>query len=109
MGKIEGIRIQNYGPLKDITLGKNFISSKYESFGESGFSYRGKRKRKEYFCRCILVLLLIVWKLGRKQHAMRIIGAAMTRFRHKEAIIRFLLNCVIGNPVMSDPLSMSWL
>ncbi|WP_321019336.1 hypothetical protein [Eisenbergiella porci] len=105
MGKIEGIRIQNYGPLKDITLGKTLSHPNTKALGNLvsviGASGNGKSTFADAFG-----FIADCLEIGAEAAC-----DANNRggYDHKEAIIRFLLNCVIGNPVMSDPLSMSWL
>lgn len=48
MGKLEGVRIQNFGPLKNIVMGKTLSNSKGGNFEQYGCDYRSQREWEEY-------------------------------------------------------------
>ena len=50
MGKIEGVRIQNFGPLRDIVMGKTLSNQK-----NAALNYRTEWKWKEYSGRCFWI------------------------------------------------------
>ena len=53
MGKIEGIEIRNYGPLKNVILGKTRTHQNAKALGNLVAIIGPKRKRKKYDSRCV--------------------------------------------------------
>lgn len=83
MGKIEGVSIKNFGPLKDIVMGKQRTKQKETALGNVtviiGPSGNGKVRLQMR-----LDFWLIAWNLGLRKPAIRKTGVDFNKSVHRE-------------------------
>ena len=82
MGKIEGVQIKNFGPLKDVVMGKTLNNQKGEALGNITAVIGPSGTEKAHW-QMLLDFWQIVWKLELRLPVMRKTEEDFSRFVHR--------------------------